>query len=168
VTREAHHWKCKTCDQNQIKAPHPVAPACTPLVTQRSLDFGNVLREIFTRATLRQRATMCLSVRPSVRHTSQWSSTEMDERLDLVFGIEAIVPQCVKWNPGISRNGDASIWNSVANSGLGKISPLPVDRRKCCQLNSTDNRCLFITPNVNQSIDQSIIYLLITHQVVKQ
>ena len=51
------------------------------------------------------------------------------------------------WNFGFLQKQEyAFLWNFVLpNSGLIKFSPQLVDRRKCCQHSSTDDRRQFIT-----------------------
>jgi len=53
------------------------------------------------------------------------------------------------WNMCTFNNHGTSLWNSVPNYGLIKISPWLVDCCKCCQLGSTDDRRHFITLSVH-------------------
>ena len=91
-----------------------------------------------------------LSVRPS--DTSRYC-IETAERIELFLGAEATLglsTLCYKriWvSPKITVY--ISVRNFVPNSGLRKISPQHIDRRKRYQLSSTDDRRLFITLSVH-------------------
>jgi len=80
--------------------------------------------------------SVCLSV--TRRH-----DVETAGRIKLVFGLKAIVGlsyTVLQGNLANSKNTGTSRWNIVPNSRLRTISPLHIDRRKCCQLSWTDDR----------------------------
>jgi len=61
----------------------------------------------------------------------------------VIYGVEATLglsTLCCKVNLGIFKNNGTSLWNFDRRSGLTKILPQHIGRRKCCQVSSTDDR----------------------------
>jgi len=88
--------------------------------------------------------------------TTNRSSTKTDERIEIFFE-HKVKPRLfcseLEGNSGISKTKVTSLWNFDPNSKLANFSeyfsPWHVDRRKCCQLSSTDDRRQFITLSVH-------------------
>ena len=59
-----------------------------------------------------------------------------------------LILQYVKRELGYLRNDGISLWKFVSNSELRGISPYQIDRRKFCQLHSTDDHRQFIILSV--------------------
>ena len=70
-------------------------------------------------------------------------------------GYNRHIPHCVVREFGYLQNKATFLSNFVPNSGLRKISPRHIDRRKRCQLSSTDDRRQFITLSVHLRVQHS-------------
>ena len=67
-------------------------------------------------------------------------------------GYNRLIPHCVIREFGYLQNKGTFLSNTVPNSGPGKIPPRHIDRRKRCQLSSTDDRRQFITLSVHHCV----------------
>ena len=65
------------------------------------------------------------------------------------------IVRCVNRKFGYLQNNDTCFWHFSQTVDLENISPLPVDRRKCCQLSSSDDRSHFITLSVDLSVQRN-------------
>ena len=69
--------------------------------------------------------SVCLLQADNYIRTTAW--------MKLIFGTEVTV---IKWNLGISKNKDTSLWNIVTISGFRQISLWHINHPKCYQLSS--------------------------------
>jgi len=99
---------------------------------------------------------LCPSVRLSV--TTSLCSIETAQRIEFVVVTEFSLDLSLTGNSDISKNKGTSVWHFVPNSPLGKFyfsTARTVDRRKCCQPSSTDDRCQFITLSVQLCVQHA-------------
>jgi len=86
-----------------------------------------------------------------VRHKSVFYQNGWTDPADFFGTVSTLRVSCTVMLRYL-QNKCTSVWNFVPYSGLGKTSPLHIDRRKYCRLSLTDDRRQFVTLSVHHCL----------------